>query len=238
MSEAASPQSRPHAFGAAARLFCAAFVFVFVPALAVQSWARLGAADTEVVAKAAPVQMGAMSFAAFALAWLARALPPGPAFLPLRPVAVLLRFVPFYLAWAVFAVVCIALLRALGVETEPQQLLVYLQQHGIAHFGGFVVALGVVVLGPFAEEIVFRGYLQELCVACVGERAGIVAAAVLFGLVHGAAFALPIAAFGWFLGDLRRRHGSLLAPWLAHSIFNAISVCLVVLWPDFLDWMY
>jgi hypothetical protein len=44
--------------------------------------------------------------------------------------------------------------------------------------------------------------------------------------------------FGWFLGDLRRRHGSLLAPWLAHAMFNAISVCLVLYWPDFLDWMY
>ena len=60
----------------------------------------------------------------------------------------------------------------------------------------------------------------------------------MFGVVHGAAYALPIAVFGWFLGYLRRRHGSLLAPWLAHAMFNAISVFLVLYWPDFLDWMY
>lgn len=232
------PQARASAFGAATRMFCAAFVFVFAPLLAVHAWARLVGADAESLAKDVPVQMGAMSVAALALLLLSRAMRPGPTLLPLRPLAVLLRFVPFYLAWAVFAVGCIELLRAVGVPTEPQRPLLYLQQHGIAGWGGVAVALGVVVLGPLAEEILFRGYLQELCVACVGERAGILASAVLFGVVHGTAFALPIAVFGWFLGDLRRRHGSLLAPWLAHAMFNCVSVLLVLYWPDFLDWMY
>ena len=231
-------QARASAFGAAARMFFAAFVFVFAPALALQSWARLDGADVEALAKDVSIRMVAMSVAAIALLLLTRAMPPGPTLMPLRPIPVVLRFVPFYLAWAVFAVGCLALLRALGASTEPQEQLVYLQQHGLAHWGGMAVALGVVVFGPLAEEIVFRGYLHELCVACVGERAGILASAVMFGVVHGAAYALPIAVFGWFLGDLRRRHGSLLAPWLAHAMFNATSVLLVVFWPDFLDWMY
>lgn len=238
MSEQTSQASRSSALGAAARLFCAAFVFVFVPALAMHLWARIVGADAEQLAKEAPVQMGAMSVGALALAWLARAMPPGPSFLPLRPVAVVLRFVPFYLAWALFAVACMALLRALGVAVDAQTTLVHMQQQGIDNLGGIVAVLGVVVFGPLAEEILFRGYLQELCVACVGERAGIAATAVMFGVVHGIGYALPIAVFGWFLCDLRRRHGSILAPWLAHAIFNAISVCFVVFWPDFLDWMY
>jgi len=232
------PAGRASAFGATARMFCAAFVFVFLPALALQSWARLVGADVEAIAKDVSIRMGAMSVAALALLLLTRAMPPGPTLLPLRPIQVVLRFVPFYLAWAVFAVGCLALLRALGASTEPQEQLVYLQQHRFVHWGGVAVTLGVVVFGPLAEEILFRGYLQELCVACVGERAGILACAALFGVVHGAAYALPIAVFGWFLGDLRRRHGSLLAPWLAHAMFNAVSVFLVLYWPDFLDWMY
>ena len=231
-------QARASALGATSRMFCAAFVFVFLPAIALQSWARLAGADVEAIAKDVSIRMGAMSVAALALLLLTRAMPPGPTLLPLRPIQVVLRFVPFYLAWAVFAVGCIALLRALEVPVEPQTPLVYLQQHGIGELGGVLVVLGVVVFGPLAEEILFRGYLQELCVACVGERAGILACAVMFGVVHGAAYALPIAVFGWFLGDLRRRHGSLLAPWLAHAMFNAVSVFLVLYWPDFLDWMY
>ncbi len=231
-------QARASALGATARMFCAAFVLVFAPALALQSWARLVGADAEAIATDVSVRMGAMSFAAIALLLLTRAMSPGPTLLPLRPIPVVLRFVPFYLAWAVFAVGCIALLHAVGASAEPQEQLVYLQQHGIGELRGVVVALGVVVFGPLAEEIFFRGYLQELCVACVGERAGILACAALFGVVHGAAYALPIAVFGWFLGDLRRRHGSLLAPWLAHAMFNAVSVFLVLYWPDFLDWMY
>lgn len=238
MSDAASPKARSSALGAGARMFCAAFVFLFSQALAVHIWARIVGSDVDQLATQVPVQVGVMSVSALALVLLARALPPGPTFMPLRAVAVVLRFVPFYVAWAVFAVGCIALLHALGIQTEPQRQIVYLQQHGISQWGGISVALGVVVLGPLAEEIVFRGYLQELCVACVGERAGIAATAVMFGLVHGIGYALPIFVFGWFLGDLRRRHGSILAPWLAHAVFNAISVCLVVFCPEMLDWIY
>ncbi len=232
------PAGRASAFGATARMFCAAFVFVFLPVFAVQGWAWLMRMDAEAAGKETPVKLGALIVVALALTLLARAMPPGPLFWPMRPAAVAVRFAAFYVAWAVFAVGCIALLRALEVPVEPQTPLVYLQQHGIGELGGVLVVLGVVVFGPLAEEIFFRGYLQELCVACVGERAGILACAALFGVLHGAAYALPIAVFGWFLGDLRRRHGSLLAPWLAHAMFNAVSVFLVLYWPDFLDWMY
>lgn len=231
-------KARASAFAATARMFCAAFVFVFLPVLAVQGWALATGVDAQSAGKQEPVRMGAMIVVALALTLLVRAMSPGASLWPMRPAAVAVRFAAFYVAWAVFAVGCMALLRALGLPPEPQTLLVYLQQNGIGEVGGVVVALGVVVFGPLAEEILFRGYLQELCVACVGERSGILASAVMFGVVHGAAYALPIAVFGWFLGDLRRRHGSLLAPWLAHAMFNAISVFLVLYWPDFLDWMY
>ncbi len=219
-------------------MFCAAFVFLFVPALAVHVHAWIVDGDAEAMVKEIPVQMGSMTVGAIALVLLTRAMSPGPSLFPMRPIAVAVRFAAFYFAWAALAIGCIALLRASEIAVEPQPLLVYLQQHGIDEIGGMVVAIGVVAFGPLAEEIVFRGYLQELCVACVGDRIGIILTAALFGLVHGAAYALPIAVFGWFLGDLRRRHGSLLAPWLAHAMFNAVSVMLVLYWPEFLDWMY
>ena len=233
MNEAASRRS---AFGSMLRAFVAVFAFVFAPSIAVEALVR--AFGDEAMRTSMPAKMGGVAFAALVLFSLARALPPGPAFAPMRPLSVVPRYAAFFVAWAIFAVGCIALLHALGVAIEPQPLLVHVERNGVSNFGSVVVVLGIVLFGPLAEEIVFRGYLQEFCASCVGERMGNLATAGLFGLVHGASYALPIAVLGWFLGDLRRRHASLLAPWLAHAMHNAISVCLVLFWPDFLDWMY
>lgn len=233
MSEAAPRRS---AIGSMLRAFVAVFAFVAASQVATAAIVRAIGDDPENASM--PARMGGTAFAAFVLFALARSLPPGPTFTPMRPVSVLVRYAAFFVAWAVFAVGCIALLRTLGVTIEPQPLLEHVERSGVSDIGGVVVVLGVVLFGPLAEEIVFRGYVQEFCSSCVGERMGNLATAALFGLAHGAAYAIPIGVLGWFLGDLRRRHHSLLAPWLAHAAHNAISVCLVLFWPDFLDWMY
>lgn len=233
MSEAAP---RSSAIGSMLSALFAVFAFVASTQVATSLLAR--AIGDDPASASIPAKMGGVACAALVLFALARVMPPGPSFGPMRPLAVVPRYAAFFVAWSLFAVGCIALLHALGAAIEPQLLLVHVERNGVSNFSDVVVVLGVVLFGPLAEEIVFRGYLQEFCASCVGERMGNLATAGLFGLAHGAIYALPIAVLGWFLGDLRLRHRSLLAPWLAHAIHNAISVCLVLFWPDFLDWMY
>lgn len=88
-------------------------------------------------------------------------------------------------------------------------------------------ALPIAVLGSLAEELLFRGFLQP--------RFGLVATALLFGVVHyvpGRRDLLiwPVAAtlmgfvFGW-LYDLR---GGILAPTVAHVTINYFNLHLML----------
>lgn len=91
----------------------------------------------------------------------------------------------------------------------------------------FIAAFGV-TLGPLAEELVFRGFLQPLLVRSLGAVAGILAAALPFGLLHfqeyGNSWAHVLlismagAAFGW----MRHATGSTRASTLMHASYNAL----------------
>ncbi len=97
-----------------------------------------------------------------------------------------------------------------------------------------VAALGV-TLGPLCEEIVFRGFLQPLLVRSLGAAAGILLAALPFGLLHLQEYgyswrhALLItmagAAFGW----MRQRTGSTRAAVVMHAAYNGVFFAVLVL---------
>jgi membrane protease YdiL (CAAX protease family) len=85
-----------------------------------------------------------------------------------------------------------------------------------------------VTLGPWFEELLFRGLLQPVAVRTFGVVAGVVAAALPFSLLHGPQYGwswrhvllitVAGAAFGW------RRHvtGSTGAAAVMHSAYNAV----------------
>ena len=93
---------------------------------------------------------------------------------------------------------------------------------------GLVAAFGL-TLGPLAEELIFRGFLQPLFVRSFGALSGILAAAVPFGLLHFQEYGnswrhallitLAGAAFGW----MRHRTGSTKASTLMHASYNALE---------------
>jgi len=92
------------------------------------------------------------------------------------------------------------------------------------------VVLFAVTLAPIAEELIFRGFLQPLLVRSLGTLAGILAAAVPFGLLHFQEYgnewrhallvSLAGAAFGW----MRQRTGSTGASSLMHASYNALEL--------------
>ena len=81
------------------------------------------------------------------------------------------------------------------------------------------------ILAPFAEELFFRGYLQNLWQHRWGLWPAIALSALLFGLGHiqGAVFA---TAAGVFLSLIYVRTGSLWPGTLLHGLYNIVSLLL------------
>lgn len=89
----------------------------------------------------------------------------------------------------------------------------------------FAVALLFGSLGAgTAEELLFRGYMQTRLVARWGPLAGVAISAVLFGLVHFDPIHTPFAiGFGFYVGWLTERRGTIVLPILVHILNNAAS---------------
>lgn len=88
-------------------------------------------------------------------------------------------------------------------------------------FLGFAAGVG--------EELLFRGLLQDGLVALLGTTPGILMGAVIFGLLHAVTpfYALYAALLGGFLGFLYHLSGSLIAPIIAHSLYDAFGLMLL-----------
>jgi membrane protease YdiL (CAAX protease family) len=85
-----------------------------------------------------------------------------------------------------------------------------------------------VTLGPLAEELAFRGFVQPLLVKSLGTAPGILLAALPFGLLHFKEYGqswkhvLLISGAGAAFGWMRHRTGSTKAATLMHAAYNAL----------------
>lgn len=93
--------------------------------------------------------------------------------------------------------------------------------------GWDLVLLGVVLaLGAgTAEELFFRGFLQQRLSRRFGPRIAVVVAAACFGLMHADWVQGPAAALlGLYLGWMAERAGSVVPAMIAHAVNNSIAV--------------
>jgi membrane protease YdiL (CAAX protease family) len=85
-----------------------------------------------------------------------------------------------------------------------------------------------ITLGPIAEELAFRGFVQPLLTKNFGAAAGIVLSSLPFGLLHFSEYGnswrhvLLITAAGAAFGWMRHATGSTKASTLMHSAYNAL----------------
>jgi membrane protease YdiL (CAAX protease family) len=177
----------------------------------------------------------------FAIVALAVAVRPG---LPLRPRGrdvlprAALAYAAWLPAWALLVALYVLVLHAVGGAIEAQDPLRYLVHEPAAAPAYWLVVATVVLGAPLAEELLFRGFLQPSLEPRLGRSLGLAASALLFGLGHGLAYALPIGLLGAFFGWLVQRHASLLPAIVAHALHNAVTVAAMVAWPPMFDWMY
>lgn len=93
--------------------------------------------------------------------------------------------------------------------------------------------LGICVLAPLAEEIVFRGIIQRIFARNMGDITAMVLAGIFFGAIHLTPQLLfSMIAFGIFLGFLFFATSNLTYPVLAHCLLNSISYVQLVTLED------
>jgi membrane protease YdiL (CAAX protease family) len=96
--------------------------------------------------------------------------------------------------------------------------------------GDIAIAIAaVVVAGPLAEELIFRGLVHRVFSRTWGPWPAIVASALVFGLVHGEPwYLLGLVAVGAMLAFVWETTRSLTACWLAHAVHNGVSLGVMV----------
>lgn len=94
----------------------------------------------------------------------------------------------------------------------------------------------LVIIGPFAEEILFRGYLFGKLKRFVPIWAAILATSLLFGFVHGAwNLAIDTFALSVVMCLLRQNTGSLWTSILLHMTKNGIAFYVLFINPTLLS---
>ena len=142
------------------------------------------------------------------------------------------RFRPRWL-WMSFGVVVATTIAAVALEPvlhggEDQGLGADRWQPDQA--GAFVAnALVLILLGPFAEELFFRG-LGVRVLMLYGGLVAILVTGVIFGLVHGVLGAIPpLVLFGIGFGWIRLRSASVWPVFIGHATYNGLGILFLVL---------
>ncbi len=144
--------------------------------------------------------------------------------------------------WLVFVALTLALpvmfglkflselfLKKMGWPVEDQravELIVAAKSTGMKIYLGFFA----VVLAPLAEEFIFRGLLYSGAKKLGWPKCGWIMVSLLFALIHTSApIFLPLFVFALVLTWLYEKTEGLLAPVIAHSLFNAANLGLLVI---------
>ena len=123
--------------------------------------------------------------------------------------------------------VSLALMNKIG-WTPKDEMAVTLLTNAPTPTAHIYLVLFAVVLAPVAEEFIFRGVLFPFLKQLGMLRTAWIGLNLFFAFIHGdAAIFLPLFALSVALTWLYEKTDNLLAPMLAHALFNAIN--LVVL---------
>jgi uncharacterized protein len=129
-----------------------------------------------------------------------------------------------------------ALFQLLGDVEAPQQ-----QALDDAAVGGVDALLAVVLavmIAPVLEELVFRGALHGALRARVGIWPAALLSSAVFAVIHveivasSPAFLIQLFLLGLVFVWLYERTGNLVAPIVAHLVFNAISIGIAYVAPQ------
>jgi membrane protease YdiL (CAAX protease family) len=88
-----------------------------------------------------------------------------------------------------------------------------------------VILVGLCMLVPVAEEVVFRGLIQQVFARNLGPLLAVALAGAVFGAVHlNAHLLISITVFGWYLGWVYQATGNLTYTMISHALFNLAAL--------------
>jgi membrane protease YdiL (CAAX protease family) len=88
----------------------------------------------------------------------------------------------------------------------------------------FITFMGLCIVVPIGEEIIFRGIIQKVFARNMGVVVAFILAGVFFGVIHlTPQLLLSMIAFGIYLGFLFYATSNLFYPILAHCILNSVA---------------
>jgi uncharacterized protein len=139
------------------------------------------------------------------------------------------------LAWGIAATapLLLGLAWCLRTTLAPVVRLVQVAEQRIAPLfaGSGPVALALVAMfAGLGEETLFRGVIQPALATHLPVWAAVAATAALFGLAHWITptYALLAGIVGAYLGGLLLVSGNLLAPIVAHALYDLVALTLLV----------
>ncbi len=136
---------------------------------------------------------------------------------------------------AFYPLVDVAMRTQMAIQgTRPEQQPIVEFARGIhSPAEQMAMVLFAVIIAPLTEEFIFRGFLYRSLKARLGLFTAALLTSLLFSVIHlhGPSF-LPLAMFGFVLVMAYERTGSLLAPMLMHTVFNAASLVAMRVAPD------
>jgi membrane protease YdiL (CAAX protease family) len=124
------------------------------------------------------------------------------------------------------------LVARLGLEVEPPALLTTVREQPRA-WTLVLAMLQAAALAPLAEEFTYRGVLLVSLMKRLGPATAIALSSGVFAVAHLGTqpqAVLPLFLLGVALGYTAYRTRALLAPILAHSLFNGLMVVGTYLW--------
>jgi membrane protease YdiL (CAAX protease family) len=132
-----------------------------------------------------------------------------------------LAMIPVYAAMLGLLMTVLSLLKIQPPVQTPVQVL-YTEPNAAALLG-FAVFVGV--LGPWFEEIFFRGFLYPVFKARTGMWRGALITSVIFAALHGHGIAfVPILVLGLALNLLYERSGSVVPGAVLHMTHNCLML--------------
>lgn len=122
-------------------------------------------------------------------------------------------------------------LERVGIRPVTQEAVVALRDVG--HGFGFVSFVAItIIVAPFAEELLFRGILYPAIKQAGFPRLALWGSSVAFSGIHlNLAIFLPLLVLALVLVWLYEKTDNLLAPIVAHALFNATNLALFFLLP-------
>lgn len=126
----------------------------------------------------------------------------------------------------------VAVLDALGGSLEPQQAVETLEQSQGPEL--VLLVLGVALVAPVVEELLFRGLLLRSLARRLSTVAAVAVSAVTFAVVHlldpsTLPFMAPLLLVGTIAGIRSARTGDLSQAILVHGGFNLLSAVVLVM---------